>query len=102
MGAVTFPVPRRPTPVRSGRGSLFPLVVGDWPLIRAVCVHHEKLRIGLWTPVIERSLVAKAQARATEHDVLGVGRPRTVTVVSGCVRQKLEVGAVRPDSEDVK
>jgi hypothetical protein len=80
---------------------LFPLIAGDGPLVRAVRIHHEKLRIGLRAPVIERSFIAKAQARAAEDDVLAVGRPRTVSIVSRGVRQLLEVGAIRPDAEDV-
>src|ERR1700693_3368015 len=83
-----------------GGRSLFPLIAGDGPLVRAVCIHHEKLRIGLGAPVIERSFIAKAQARAAEHDVLAVGRPRTVSVISGGVRQLLKVGAIRPDGEN--
>ena len=83
-----------------GGRSLFPLIAGDGPLVRAVRIHHEKLRIGLWAPVIERSFIAKAQARAAEHNVLAVGRPRTVSIVSGGVRQLLELGAIRPDGED--
>jgi hypothetical protein len=82
-----------------GGRSLFPLITGDGPLVRAVCIHHEKLRIGLWAPVIERSFIAKAQACAAEHNVLGVGRPRAVGIVSGGVRQLLEVGTIRSDGE---
>src|SRR4029077_11007936 len=65
----------------SGR-SLLPLIAGDGMLVRAVRIHHEKLGIGLWAPVIKRSFIAKAQARAAKHNVLAVGRPRAVSIVS--------------------
>src|SRR5260370_9248559 len=84
-----------------GGRSLFPLIAGDGPLARAVCIHDEKLRIGLRAAVIERSFIAKAEARAAEHDVLAVGRPRAVSIVSWGVRQLLEIGAIGPDGEDV-
>src|SRR5438132_685369 len=80
------------------------IVVAALLLVFAVSAYvnaqNEKLRIGLWAPVIERSFIAKAQARAAEHNVLAVGRPRAVSIVSGGVRQLLELGAIRPDGED--
>src|SRR5260370_15987667 len=85
---------------RGGR-SVFPLIAGDGPLARAVCIHHEKLSIGLRATVIERSFIAKAEARAAEDDVLAVGRPRAVSIVSWGARQLLKVGAIGPDGEDV-
>jgi len=79
---------------------LLPFIARNRPLVRAVCIHHEKLRIGLWAPVIERSFIAKAQARAIEHDVLAIGRPGAVGVVSGGVCQLFEIGTIWADSED--
>src|SRR5260370_18676966 len=84
-----------------GGRSLFPLIAGDGPLVGAICIHHEKLSIGLRATVIERSFIAKAEARAAEDDVLAVGRPRAVSIVSWGARQLLKAGAIGPDGEDV-
>src|SRR5713101_5993251 len=85
-----------------GRRSIFPLVISQWPLSGAIRIHNKELGIGLRNVVVQRCLIFESKTGAAEENMLSIGRPYLMCVISRRRGQSPQAGPVGPDRVNVK
>src|ERR1700733_16101862 len=78
--------------------TLFPLIVGKLLKIGAVRSHDKDLAVRLWRSGIYR-LVLEPHSAAGEHDPLPIRGPGQMGVITACIGQLSDIGAIGPDRE---
>ena len=90
---------------RAGRlprgAAIFPLVIGELLYVGTVVAHDEDLAVGLRRAGIDR-FVLKAHARAAEEQLLSVGGPSEMRLVTTRMSELCQTGAVRMDGHHLE